>query len=97
MVVMVMGVDQVRHPVGHALGGGDLVYRALQVVADGRGRVEQHDAVRGGQERRLVDAVGDPVQVPLYAPDVVTLLVGGHATRGRGDRGVVGQAVGGCW
>ena len=65
----------------HALGGGDLVHGALQVVADARGRVEQHHAVRGGQERRLVDAVGDPVQVPLDASDVIALIVEGRAER----------------
>jgi len=58
------------------------------------GRVEQHDAVTGGQERGLVDAVGDPVQVPLYAFDVVALVVQGRAERGPGDRRVVGQVCG---
>ena len=73
VVGVVVRVDEVRHRVGHAVGGGDLVDGPLQVVADGRGRVEQHDAVPGGQERRLVGAVGDPVQVPLHPPDVVAL------------------------
>ena len=54
MVVVVVRVDQVRHAVGHPVGGGDLVHGASQVAADGRRRVEQHDAVAGGQERRLV-------------------------------------------
>ncbi len=60
VVGVVVGVDQVGHRAGHAVGGGDLLHRPPQVAADGRGRVEQHDAVPGGQERRLVDAVGDP-------------------------------------
>src|SRR5262249_21410970 len=86
--------DQVGHRVGHAVRGGDLVHRPAQVAADGGGRVEQYDTVRSGQERRLVDAVGDVVQVPLDAPDVVALLVEGRAERGPGDRRVV---VAGCW
>jgi hypothetical protein len=51
VVGVVVGVDQVDHSVAHALGGGDLVDRAAQVVTDGRRRVEQHDAVSGNQER----------------------------------------------
>ena len=94
VVVVVMGVDQVRHRVGHAIGGGDLVHGPPQVLADRGGSVEQHDAVWGGQERRLVDAVGDPVQVPLDPADVVALLVEGGAERGTGNRRVVGQGCG---
>ncbi|MCW2895257.1 MAG: hypothetical protein JWO75_4746 [Actinomycetia bacterium] len=97
VVGVVVGVNQVGHGVAHALGGGDLVYGALQVAADGRGRVEQHHAVRGGQERRVVDAVGDPVQVPLDASDVIALIVEGRAKRGRWDWRVVGHVVAGCW
>jgi hypothetical protein len=97
VVGVMVGVDQVGHRIGHALGGGDLVHGAPQVVADRRGRVEQHHPVRGGQERRLVDTVGDPVQVPLDASDVVALVVEGRAERGPGDRRVVGQVVAGCW
>ncbi len=96
MVVVVVGVDQVGHPVGDAVGGGDLVHRAAQVAADGRRRVEQHHAVGGGQERRLVDTVGDVVQVPLDPPDEVPLVVEGRAERGPGDRRVVGQVRGGA-
>jgi hypothetical protein len=59
VVGVVMRVDQVRDRVGHAVGDGDLVHGPAQVGADGRGCVEQHHAVAGGQERRLVDAVGD--------------------------------------
>jgi len=81
VVGVVVRVDEVRHLVAHAVGGGDLVHGPLQVVADGRGRVEQHDAVPGGQERRLVGAVRDPVEVPLHASDVVALVVEGGAER----------------
>ena len=81
VVGVVMRVDQAGHRIAHAVGRGDLVHRPPQVVADGRGRVEQHYAVAGGQERRLVDAVGDPVQVPLDTSDVVPLIVEGWAER----------------
>ena len=94
VVGVVMGVDQVRHRVGHAVRGGDLVDGPPQVVADRGGSVEQHDAVWGGQERRLVDAVGDPVQVPLDPADEVALLVEGGAERRTGNRRVVGQGCG---
>jgi hypothetical protein len=94
VVGVVVGVDEVGHGVGHAVGGGDLVDGPLQVAADGRGGVEQDDAVGGGQERGLVDAVGDVVQVPLDASDLVALVVQGRAERGPGDRRVVGQVHG---
>ena len=95
MVGVVVGVDEVGDGVGDTVGGGDLVDGPLQVMADGRGGVEQHDAVGGGQERRLVGAVGDPVQVPLDPADVVALLVveGGPERRAR-DRRVIRQRVG---
>src|SRR5215211_88797 len=89
-----MGVDEVRHLVADAVGGGDLVDGPLDVVADGRGGVEQDHAVGGGQERGLVGAVGDPVQVPLDPADVVARGVEGRAERGAGDRRVVGQGAG---
>ena len=92
VVGVVVRVDEVGDLVAHAVGGGDLVDGALDVVADGRRRVEQHDAVRGGQERRLVGAVGDPVEVPLDPSDVVALLVERRAERRLRDRRVVGQA-----
>jgi hypothetical protein len=91
VVGVVVSVDQVGHRVAHPLGGGDVVHGPLQVVADGRGRVEQHHAVRGGQERRVVVAVGDPVQVPLDSPDVVALVVDRGAERGPRNRHVVRQ------
>jgi hypothetical protein len=75
VVGVVLCVHQVSHRVAYALGRGDLVHGALQVVADGRGRVEQHDAVPGSQERPVIVAVGDPVHVPLHATDVVALVV----------------------
>ena len=81
VVGVVVGVDEVRDPVADAVGGGDLVDRALDVVTDRGRRVEQDDAVRGGQERRLVGAVGDPVEVLLDPSDVVALLVEGGAER----------------
>ena len=81
-----------RHLVADAVGGGDLVDRALDVVADGGRRVEQDDAVGRRQERGLVDAVGDPVEIPLDPADVVALLVESGAERRARDRRVVGQA-----
>ena len=47
-----------------------------------------------GQERGLIDAVCDPVEVPLDASDVVTLLVESGAERRRRHGRVVGQCVG---
>jgi hypothetical protein len=94
VVVVVMGVDQVRHRVGDALSRGDLVDGSLQVVADGRGGVEQDDAVGGGQEGRLVGAVGDPVEVPFDPADVVALVVEGWPERRPGDRRIVRQGIG---
>src|SRR5439155_18237306 len=49
---------------------------------------------RGRQERRLVGAVGDPVQVPFDAADVVALLVERGAERRARDRCVVRKS--GC-
>ena len=94
VVGVVVRVDQVGDGVADAVGGGDLVDGPLEVVADGRRRVEQDDAVGGGQERRLVGAVGDPVEVPLDPADVVALVVEGGAERRARDRRVVGQGVG---
>src|SRR6202035_4568380 len=39
VVSVVVRVDQVSDPVGQAVGGGDLVHRPPDVVADVRGRV----------------------------------------------------------
>src|SRR6267142_606727 len=88
MVGVMVGVDQVRHLVAHAVVSRNLVDRALEVMPDARRRIEENDAVRRRQERGLVDAVGDPVEVPLNAPDVVALLVGSRAER-RGWNGRV--------
>ena len=49
MIGVVMRVDEMRHLVTDAVGVGDLVHGALDVVPDGRRRVEQDDAVRRGQ------------------------------------------------
>ena len=101
VVRVMVGVDQVGHLVAHAVGSRDLVDRSLEVVPDARRGIEQDDAVLRRQEGGLVDAVGDPVEVPLDAPDVVALLVeapGRTTTAGIGR--VVGQGVGRfrrCW
>jgi hypothetical protein len=54
VVGVVMRVDQVRDLVADPVGGGDLIDGALDVVSDRRRRVEQDDAVGGGQEGGLV-------------------------------------------
>ncbi len=92
MVGVVMGVDEVRHLVAHAVGLCDLVDRPLEVVPDARRGIEEDDAVRRRQEGRLIDAVGDPVQVPLDAADVVALRVGRRPEGRCRDRGIVGKA-----
>src|SRR6267154_3220124 len=51
VIRVMVRVDEVRHLVAHSVCLGDLVDRALNVVADGRRRVEQDDAVFGRQER----------------------------------------------
>ena len=81
VVRVVVRVDEVLDLVADAVRRCDLVDRALDVVADRRRRVENHDAVRCGQERGLVGAVGDPVEVPLHASDVVALVIEGGAER----------------
>jgi hypothetical protein len=91
VVGVMVRVDDVRHRAAHALGRGDLVHGPLQVVAEGRRRVEQNHAIPGRQECRVVVAVGDPVQVPLHAPDVVAPLVQGRAEGGARDRHVIRQ------
>jgi hypothetical protein len=85
----------VRDLVAHAVRGGDLVDGPLQVVADGGRRIEQDDAVRGREERRLIHTVGDPVEVPLDASDVVALLVESRPERRPGHGRVVRQALDG--
>jgi hypothetical protein len=94
VVGMVVRVDDVGHLVGHAGVGRDLVDGALQVASDARGRVEQHHPLPGGQEGRLVGAIGDPVQILLYPPGVIALRVDGRAQRGRRYGRVVGQRIG---
>ena len=94
VVGVVVRVDEVGDLVADAVGGGDLIHGALEVVPDGGRRVEQDDAVRRRQERRLVRAVGDPVEVPLDASDVVALLVEGGSQRRAWDGRVVRQGLG---
>src|ERR1700722_8096010 len=89
-----VGADQVGDLVGQPVGGGDLVHGTPDVVADVRGRVENHDAVGGGQERRHVDVVSDRVEVPLDLPDVVSVLVQGRPLGDRRKGGVLGQVGG---
>ena len=94
MIGVVMRIDEMRHLVADAVGGGDLIYGPLDVVTDGGRRVEQDDAVVCRQERRLVGPVRDPVEVPLDSPDVVPLLVDRGAERQPADRRTVRQCVG---
>ena len=94
VVGVVVRVDHMGDLVGQAVGGGDLVHGAPDVVADVRGRVENNDAVGGGQKRRHVDVVSDRVEVPLHLPDVVSVLVQRRSLRDRRDGGVVGQVWG---
>ena len=89
MVSVVVRIDEMGHLVADAVGGGDLIYGALNVVTKGRRRVEQNDTVAGRQERGLVGPVRNPVEVPLDSPDVVALLVD-RRTEGRsGNRRTV--------
>jgi len=81
VVRVVVGVNQEGHRVAHAVGLRDLVDGSLEVVPDTRRCVEQDDALLRRQEGGLIDAVGDPVEVPLDAPDVVPLLVDSRAER----------------
>src|ERR1700683_5226662 len=94
VVAVVVRVDHVGDLVGQAVGGGDLVHGTQDVVADVRGRVEDNDAVGGGQERGHVDVIGDRVEVPLDLPDVVPVGVLGRSLRDRRDGGVLGQVKG---
>src|SRR5579864_1069449 len=87
-------VDQVLDLVADAVRGGDLVDRPLDVVADRRRRVEQYNPIRRGQERALICAVGDVIQVSLDAADVVVLLVQRGAESRARNRCVVRQPGG---
>jgi hypothetical protein len=93
MVGVVMGVDEVLDGVADPVGLGDLVDGALEVVADRWWRVEQDDPVGRREERRLVDPVGDPVEVSLDPADVVALLVRGGAEGAVRYRGIVGKGL----
>jgi hypothetical protein len=55
---------------------------------------EQHDAVAGDQERRLIGAIGDAVEIPFHPADVVPMVVEGWTERGVGSRCAVGQRPG---
>ena len=79
MIGVVVGVDEMCHLVADAVGFGNLVNRALNVVADRRRCVEHHYTVLCGHERRLIGGVGDPVEIFLHAPDVIPLCVDGRA------------------
>jgi hypothetical protein len=89
VIGVVMRIDEVCHLVGDAVGGGDLIYRPLDVVTDGGRRVEENDAVAGCQERRLVGPVRDPIEIPHDPPDVVALLADPGAERPTADRRTV--------
>ena len=78
VIGMVMGVNEMRDGVADAFSLGDFVHRTAEIVADGRRSVEEHNPFSCRQKRRLVGTVGDPEQVPLNSPDVVTLLVQGR-------------------
>jgi len=88
VVGVVVGVHHVRDLVRHAGGVGGVVDSPLQVVADGRRGVEQHHAFLGEQERSLVGAVGDPVEVAVDLPGVVAVGVERWAEGGGRDRGI---------
>jgi len=96
VIGVVMGIDEMRHLVADAVGGGDLIHGPLDVVTDRRRRVEQDDAVGCRQERALVGPVRDPVEVRLDSPDVVPLLVDRGAERRPGDRCTVRKPAGGA-
>jgi hypothetical protein len=81
VVSMVMGVDDMGDRVGDAFSLGYLVHCPAQVVADRRRGIEQDYPLIGGEESRLVSPVGDPEQVPLDAPDVLTLVIEGRPER----------------
>src|SRR6266851_3204900 len=91
-------VDEMRHLVAHAIGSGDFVHCPLQIAADGGGCVEEHDAISCRQECGYVDTIGDPVEVPLHAANVIALVVEGRAERCCWDRCVIRQyrAGSGC-
>ena len=96
VVRVVVGVDQVGDLVAHAIGLCDLVDRSLEVMPDARRCIEEDDAVLRCQEGGLIDAIGDPVEVPLDPSDVVALLVEGWPERRLGDRCIVRKGRVGC-
>src|SRR6266542_1356058 len=86
VVRVVVGVDQVGDLVAHVVGSRDLVDRSLEVVSDARGRVEEDDTVLRRQECGLIDAVGDPVQVPFVASGVLMVTPCPFSSRTRSSR-----------
>jgi hypothetical protein len=68
VIGIVMGIDEVRHPVVRAVRGGDLVYRPLDIATQAGRRIEQDDAGARRQERALVRPVRDPVEIPSTRP-----------------------------
>jgi AAA ATPase domain len=91
MVRVMVGVDQVGHPVAHAVGSRDLVDRSLEVVPNARRRIEEDDAVLRCQEGGLIYAIRDPVEIPLDAPDVVLVV---HGEPGVGKTALLEYAIG---
>ena len=91
MVGVVVRVDEVGHLVADTVVGSNLVHGTLNVVTDGGRCVEQDYPIRGGQERRLVGAVSDPIEIPLDSSDVVSLLVQRRPERRARDRRVIRQ------
>lgn len=85
-------VDQVRDLRRTAVGPRHLGDRPQKVVPDRRRRVDQGDAVPGAEEHRLVEAVGDPVEVSADPADEVPRIVEVRPGRGGGDRCEVGKA-----
>src|SRR4051812_32024451 len=88
---MVVRVDEVRDLVGQAVGGCDLIDSSLDVVADGRRRIKQHNTIWCRQECGLIGAVRKPVEIALDLPHVVTLLVKSRAECVAWDRRVIGE------
>jgi len=80
VVGVVVGVDEVGDRAGHAVGGGDLVDGQAQ-VGPMLGGASNTTTPSWWSGTPLVDAVGDPVQVPLHAPDVVPVIVEGRRAR----------------
>ncbi len=87
-------------PARRSGSGGRLPYRPLEVVTDGRRRIDEEDAVMSGQEHGLEDGVGDPMRFSqqLLADHLVLELredergLDDVADRGRADRDALQDA-----